>query len=108
MCMSLCGYYKLQMDRARSRWLIAVTSSCSGWADHGMQRSEVWAARGIQQCHSGLCTGWYRVANWLLQACYVAARLICLLGVNLVNMFWLLITQLRWGACRLVNPNKKK
>ena len=106
--MSLCGYYKLQMDRTRSRWLISVTSACSSWADKGMQRSEAWAARGIQQCHSGLCTAWYRVANSVMQGCYVVARLVCLLGVNLVNVFWLLITQLRWGVCRLVNPNKKK
>ena len=77
-------------------------------AEIGMQRSEAWAARGIQQCHSGLCTAWYRVANSVMQGCYVVARLVCLLGVNLVNMFWLLITQLRWGVCRLVNPNKKK
>jgi len=106
--MSLCGYYKLRMDRARSRWLIAVTSACINWADRGAQRSEAWAEQGTRQCRSRLCTEWYRAANWVRQAWYLAARLICLLFANLVNALWLLMTQLLWGVCRLVFPNKKK
>ncbi len=33
--MSLRGYYKLQLDRTRSRWLITVTRACTTWADQG-------------------------------------------------------------------------
>ena len=36
--MSQCGYRKLQMDRSRSRWPIAVTRACTEWADKGMER----------------------------------------------------------------------
>ena len=106
--MSLCGYRKLQRDRARSRWLVAATSACTSWADSGMQRSEAWAARGIQRCRLGVCKVCYQAVNWVRQASYLIARLICLLLINLVNIFWLLIIQLLWGVCNLVSPNTKK
>jgi phospholipase C len=84
--MSLCGYRKLQADRARNRWLIEITSRCTTWADNGVKQS----------------------GNWVSQAFYQVAKYACLLFANLVNVFWLLGAQLMWLTCRIVARNKEK
>src|SRR5260221_5028055 len=76
--MSLCGYRKLQADRTRSRWLVEITYKCTQWADNGIKQN----------------------GNWASVAFYSIAKYACLLFANLVNVFWLLGTQLMWGACR--------
>lgn len=106
--MSLRGFYKLQLDRTRSRWLIAVTRACTAWADQGAQRTKTWADRRSQQCSSWLCKAGYQLANWICQAFYTACKVLCLLFANLVNLGWLLITQLVWFISKLFIPNKKK
>jgi len=84
--MSLCGYRKLQADRTRSRWLVEITYKCTQWADNGIKQN----------------------GNWASVAFYSIAKYACLLFANLVNVFWLLGTQLMWGACRLVARDKEK
>ncbi|HLX41196.1 MAG TPA: hypothetical protein VKR42_11735, partial [Ktedonobacteraceae bacterium] len=84
--MSLCGYRKLQADRARSRWLIGTTYRYTKWADDNI----------IQHGN---------VASLVF---YTVVKNACLLFANLVNVFWILATQLMWGTCRMVARNKKK
>jgi phospholipase C len=84
--MSLCGYRKLEADRTRSRWLIGFTYRCTQWADDGVKQS----------------------GNPLSVAYYNVAKYACLLFANLVNIFWVLGTQLAWVGCRLVSRNKEK
>ena len=84
--MSLCGYRKLQAGRNRSRWLIGITIRCTTWTDDGVKQS----------------------GNWVSQAFYQVAKYACLLFANLVNVFWLLGTQLMWLTCRMVARNKEK
>lgn len=83
--MSLCGYRKLQADRARSRWLIGITSRCSTWASRIQQRG-----------------------NWIQGALALVGKYACLLYANLVNVFWLLGSQLMWYGCRMVARNRPK
>lgn len=85
-CMSLCGYRKLQADRTRSRWLIEITYRCTQWADQGIKQNR----------------------NWASAVFYNVAKYACLLFANLVNIFWILGTQLAWVTCRLVSPDKEK
>src|SRR5260221_498791 len=106
--MSLRGYYKLQLDRTRSRWLITVTRACTTWADQGAQRAKAWADGRSQQSSSWLCKAGYQLANWICQAFYIVCKVLCLLFANLVNLGWLLITQLVWFISKLFIPNKKK
>ncbi|HZS78953.1 MAG TPA: alkaline phosphatase family protein [Ktedonobacteraceae bacterium] len=84
--MSLCGYRKLQADRARSRWLIGITYRCSQWADNAVQRSR----------------------NPISPIGYRIAKYACLLFANLVNWFWLLGIQIAWRMCRLFAKDKPK
>jgi len=84
--MSLCGYRKLQADRTRSRWLIEITYRCTQWADEG-----------VKQSRNGVTVIFYSFAKYA-----------CLLFANLVNIFWVLVTQLAWVSCRLVSSNKEK
>lgn len=84
--MSLCGYRKLQADHTRSRWLIEITYRCTHWADEG-----------VKQSRNGATVIFYNIAKYA-----------CLLFANLVNIFWVLGTQLVWISCRLVSSNKEK
>ena len=84
--MSLCGYRKLQADRARIRWLIGITFRVTQWADDGIRHS----------------------SNVVSRAFYLVAKYASLLFANLVNAFWLLGTQLMWWACRLFARDKTK
>lgn len=84
--MSLCGYRKLQADRTRSHWLVEITYKCTQWADNGIKQH----------------------GNWASLAFYSVAKYACLLFANLVNVFWLLGTQLMWSVCRLVARDKEK
>lgn len=106
--MSLCGYRKLQSDRARSRWLIRVTTACISWADQGVQRSEAWTEQRTRQCRSWTCTTWYQAVHGVRQACYQAAKWGCLFFAGLVNIAWLLVAQLLWAMCNLFARNKQK
>src|SRR6516162_1321162 len=90
--MSQCGYRKLQMDRSRSRWLIAVTRACTEWADRGIERFSASAA----------------ILKWASIVCFSFARFVCLLFANVVNFFWLIIINVVWVPCKLLLPNKKK
>ncbi len=90
--MSQCGYRKLQMDRSRSHWLIAVTRACTEWADKGIERFS--ASAGI--------------LKWASIVWYSIAKFVCLLFANIVNFFWLIITYIVWVPCKLLFPNKKK
>ena len=90
--MSQCGYRKLQMDRARSRWLITVTRSCIEWADQGAER----------------CNAAMPVVKQVCEAWYIIARFLCLLFANIVNFLWLIVTYVVWVPCKLLSPNKKK
>src|SRR2546427_8210191 len=84
--MSMCGYRKLQADRARIRWLIRITYNCTQCADDGIKQHP----------------------NGVSQALYLVIKYACLLFTNLVNAFWLLGTQLMWAMCRLFARNKEK
>jgi phospholipase C len=84
--MSLCGYRKLQADRARSRWLIGFTFRITQWADDGIRLN----------------------SNIVSRAFYIVAKYLSLLYANLVNGFWLIRTQLMWLSCRLVARDKAK
>src|SRR5437588_7976145 len=84
--MSLCGYRKLQADRARSRWLIEIAYKYTKWADDGIKQS----------------------GNWVVKAFYIVAKYSSLLYANLINVFWLLGTQVMWETCRRVTRNKEK
>ncbi len=90
--MSLCGYWKLQADRARNHWLIMVTRSCTEWADQGIER----------------CGGFGSIAKWVYIAWYSVAKLVCLLFANLVNFLWQAVTYVVLLLCRLLFPNRKK
>ncbi len=84
--MSMCGYRKLQADRARNRWLIGITYGVTKWADDAIKRN----------------------SNWASFVFYTVAKYACLLFANLINSFWLLGTQLMWRTCRAVAGNIKK
>src|SRR5579872_2962161 len=84
--MSLCGYRKLQADRARRRWLIDTTYKYIQWADDAIK------------LHGNVAS----------VAFYTVAKNVCLLFANLVNVFWVLGVQLMWRSCRLVARDKKK
>lgn len=84
--MSLCGYRKLQADRARNRWLIGLTFRSTQWADNGIKLSN----------------------NFVSRALYVVAKYLSLLFANLLNGFWLIGVQLLWLSCRLVARNRAK
>ncbi len=84
--MSLCGYRKLQADRARSRWLIDVTYKVTQWADDGSKQS----------------------GNVVSKAIYTVAKFAVLLFAAVVNTFWLLVTQVMWLACRMFAHNRQK
>src|SRR5205085_1585061 len=84
--MSLCGYRKLQADRARIRWLIGITFRTTQWADDGIRRS----------------------SNVVSRAIYLVAKYASLLFANLVNAFWLFGTQVIWWTCRLFARDKAK
>ena len=84
--MSLCGYRKLLADRARSRWLIGITSRSMQWADDGARRS----------------------SNPVSRAFYLIAKYACLLFANLVSIGWQFSTQVIWWACRLTTSGKAK
>lgn len=83
--MSLCGYRKLQADRARSRWLIGVTYMATQRADNA-----------------------FKSGNLVNSIVFSVARYAILLYANLVNIFWLLGSQLMWISCRVVARNKAK
>src|SRR5579884_2107976 len=89
--MSACGYRKLQLDRTRYRWLISVTHACITWADAGSQRCNANAAQRSQNSNSSLAKTWYSVANGICQAYYSIAKVLGLLGANIINTLWLLI-----------------
>lgn len=84
--MSLCGYRKLLADRARTRWLIDITSWSTQWADDGVRRN----------------------GNVISRAWYLLAKYACLLFANLVNLCWQFGTQIGWWACRLAAPEQAK
>lgn len=84
--MSLCGYRKLQADRARNRWLIGTTYRCTKWANDSIKQQ----------------------GNFASLAFYTVVKNTCLLFANLINVFWILGTQLMWGMCRMVVRNKRK
>ncbi len=90
--MSQCEYVKLQMDRARSHWLITVTRTCIEWADQGSQR-----------CNASISIG-----TWACRAWFSIARFLCLLFANIVNFFWLIVTYVVWALCQLFIPHEKK
>jgi phospholipase C len=90
--MSQCGYRKLQIDRARSHWLITVTRTCIEWADKGSER----------------CSASASIVKWVCTAWYSIARFVCLLFANIVNFLWLIVTYVVWVPCKLLFPNKKK
>ncbi len=90
--MSLCGYWKLQVDRSRSRWLIAVTRACTEWADRGIAR----------------CQGFIWIARWTGIAWYGLAKLVCLLFANIINFLWQGATYVVWLPCKLFFRNRKK
>ncbi len=106
--MSASGYIKLQLDRTRNRWLISVTRASTAWADSGAQRCNTWADQKIQRARFPLAKVWYRVANAICQAFYVLVKLISIIPANIINTFWLLITNIIWFACRLILRDKKK
>src|SRR5579859_5763546 len=83
--MSLCGYRKLQADRARSRWLVGITFRITQWADNGIRRS-----------------------NPVSKAFYLIAKYACLSFANLVSMGWQFGTQVMWRLCMLTARNKAK
>src|SRR5579885_1183819 len=85
-CMSLCGYRKLQADRARSRWFIGLTYRVTQWADEGVRQSGNVAGRV-------LCT---------------AAKYAVLLFAAIVNTFWLLGAQVMWLMCRMTARDRPK
>lgn len=84
--MSLCGYRKLQADRARIRWLIGITFRITQWADDGVRHS----------------------SNEVSRAFYLVAKYASLLFANLVNAFWLFGVQVMWWTCKLFARDKAK
>src|SRR5256886_17154558 len=84
--MSLCGNRKLRADRARNRWLIAIVSRCTTWADNGVGQS----------------------GNVVGKVLYRIGKYACLLFADLVNIFWQLGIQAMWGVCRLFARTKAK
>src|SRR2546421_1476213 len=82
--MSRCGNRKLQADRARNRWLIAIISRCTTWADNGVGQS----------------------GNVVGKVLYLVGKYACLLFADLVNIFWQLGIQAMWGVCRLFARTK--
>ena len=74
--MSLCGNRKLRADRARNRWLIAIISRCTTWADNGVGQS----------------------GNVVGKVLYLVGKYACLLFANLVNAFWHFMQAPRAGA----------
>src|SRR5579863_2891325 len=84
--MSLCGYRKLEADRARNRWLIGITYRSTKWADDAIKRN----------------------GNWASLVFYTVAKYACLLYANLINSFWILGTQLMWRMCRTFAGNIEK
>jgi phospholipase C len=84
--MSLCGYRKLQADRARTRWLIGITYKVTQWADDGIKQS----------------------GNVVGKAAYTVAKYAALLFATVVNIFWLLGAQLLWVICRMTAHDKEK
>ena len=84
--MSLCGNRKLRADRARNRWLIAIISRCTTWADNGVGQS----------------------GNVVGKVLYLVGKYACLLFADLVNIFWQLGIQAMWGVCRLFARTKAK
>ena len=84
--MSLCGYRKLQADRARRRWLIDTTYKYIQWANDGIK------------LHGNVAS----------VAFYTTAKNVCLLFANLVNIFWVLGVQFMWRSCKIVARDKKK
>ena len=82
--MSLCGNRKLRADRARNRWLIAIISRCTTWADNGVGQS----------------------GNVVGKVLYLVGKYACLLFADLVNIFWQLGIQAMWGVCRLFARTK--
>ena len=84
--MSRCGNRKLQADRARNRWLIAIISRCTTWADNGVGQS----------------------GNVVGKVLYLVGKYACLLFADLVNIFWQLGIQAMWGVCRLFARTKAK
>ncbi len=84
--MLLCGFRKLQADRARSRWLIGFTFRVTQWADDGVRLN----------------------SNFVSRTFYVVAKYFALLYANLLNGFWLIRTQFMWLSCRMVARNTAK
>src|SRR5579885_3900607 len=84
--MSLCGYRKLQADRARSRWFIGLTYRVTQWADEGVRQSGNVAGRVL----------------------YTAAKYAVLLFAAIVNTFWLLGAQVMWLMCRMTARDRPK
>src|SRR5437763_10086378 len=84
--MSQCGYWRLQIDRVRSRGLIAITRACTEWAD-----------RGLAQCNSWLCKAWYGGAKWL-----------CLIFANLVSVVLQIPLYVVWMVCSIFFPGRRK
>ena len=82
--MSLCGYRKLQADRARTHWLINTTSTCTRWANNAMKQQ-------------GLSSVFYALAKYTI-----------LFAANIVNAGWLVGIQLMWLLCRLFRPHTRK
>jgi phospholipase C len=103
--MSLCGYRKLQMDRARSHWLIRVTRACTEWADQGSERCRVPINRARGPIYRG---AFLSIAKWVCIAWYSVAKLVCLLFANIVNLLWQAVTYVVWLPCRLLFPDRKK
>jgi phospholipase C len=84
--MSLCGYRKLQADRARSRWFIGLTYRVTQWADEGVRQS----------------------GNVAGKALYTVAKYAVLLLAAIVNTFWLLGAQVMWLMCRMAAHDRPK
>ncbi len=97
--MSLCGYVQLQMDRTRSRWLIAVTRACTAWADAGARRCAAWGSTGNMLL---------RIAAPVCQAAFFVAKVLCLLFANVVSLIWIAITYVTLLPCRLFLRQRRK
>ena len=96
--MSLCGYWKLRVDGARSHWLITVTRSCTEWADKGLERCRRPTDRGP----------FFSIAKWACIAWYSAARLACILFANIISSLWHLVIYVVLVPCKLFFRNKQK